>query len=419
LQERLQKATENIVFSDYNSDGKIDVHDGLIYNPLDINDPYIIVNGYSGVIENLSEPNTVIETVQMVPIHGGALESLNLHGEDSQDFTIDMNGTIRTNESTFVYKKLQYKFHIIGSDSNNVRTQAEVILNVVPNMKIVNYVSVDRRSQSVLKKIVLSPDEKTAYLAYGTSGLVVVDISNAQEAEIIGHFYEVEVDLVDITSVALSKDGKYAYILDAHNEKLLILDVSNAKNIQLVGELSSPEGYFKRVTDIAVDDNRNFVYIVGIRNVFSIVDVTNVNAPFVQYVDDKKRNYTKVTYNPENGLLSLGHWFEVFNVESFNVSDVNNIQWVQHVDVYEDGNLFEYHGKVLFLDKYSIAISDGLKIYRHTLEYPFNDGKWDYNENFLMNFSVLGEPYDITFSKHKKYMYIASGSFGMIIVEIK
>jgi hypothetical protein len=118
--------------------------------------------------------------------------------------------------------------------------------------------------------VVLSSDDQIAYVAVGTSGLQIIDISNPGVPVVLGNY--------DTTSLAfkvtLSSDNQIAYVADGVSG-LQIIDVSNTGVPVLLGNYDTT-GFSYGVT---LSSNSQIAYVADGVSGLQIIDVSNPNSP--------------------------------------------------------------------------------------------------------------------------------------------
>ena len=112
-------------------------------------------------------------------------------------------------------------------------------------------------------------DSNLAYVATGSSGLQIVDVTDPENPEVTGYW-----DGDGVSS--LTKSGNYVYVLAGSYQDesmLFVLDVSNPENPDLVGELDIP-GY-----TVEIDVNGDYVYVAAREAGLRIIDISDSENP--------------------------------------------------------------------------------------------------------------------------------------------
>jgi len=127
-------------------------------------------------------------------------------------------------------------------------------------------------AQNSIYAVSLSPDGSKAYVADGTSGLQIIDVSNPPSP--------VTVSSVDIPGnaldISLSPDGSKAYVAAGYLG-LQIIDVSNPSNPVIMGSVDT-RGYAQSVS-LSPDGSK--AYIAAGQSGLQIIDVRNPSNPVI------------------------------------------------------------------------------------------------------------------------------------------
>jgi hypothetical protein len=183
----------------------------------------------------------------------------------------------------------------------------------------------DNSPEITAEDIALSPDGKTAFLADGSAGLKVIDVSNPSSLKLIG-FYDDCPNSKQLNGFArritISDDGKYVYMADGLSG-LKIFNVCNPSCPSLVGRLDT-KGFSH---GIALSPDNNTVFISdngedkgtpGLR----IIDVSNPCNPKMLSQRDEKWA-TQVVVKDKNTLFVTDKKAGILTVD---VSDKCNIK---------------------------------------------------------------------------------------------
>ncbi len=223
---------------------------------------------------------------------------------------------------------------------------------------------------------------KYAYLADYTSGLIIIDVSNPTSPSLVGSY--------DTGNIALDVyvSGKYAYIADG-TSGLLIFDISNPVSPTLVGTYN-PTGL-----SLGVYVSGKYAYMGNGTSGFQVIDISNPVSPTLV------GTYASAT-NAE-GIYVSGKYAYVTNSTDFVILDISNPASPSLVGTY-------------------VSPSDAIDVYV--------SGKYAYVADdaglLIINISNPASPslvgtqttnaYSVFVSG--KYAYTASGSSGLKILDI-
>ena len=116
----------------------------------------------------------------------------------------------------------------------------------------------------------LSSDGRFAYVADGSSGLQIIDVSNQASPTRVGS-YDTPSYAHDIS---LSSDGRFAYVADS-SSGLQIIDVSNPAEPTRIGSYDTPS----YANDVALSSDGRFAYVADESSGLQIIDVSNPASP--------------------------------------------------------------------------------------------------------------------------------------------
>jgi hypothetical protein len=119
--------------------------------------------------------------------------------------------------------------------------------------------SFDNGPEITAEDMALSPDGKTVYLADGSAGLKVIDVTNPSSPKLTG-FYDDCPNSCELNGfgrrITISDDGHYVYMADGLSG-LKVFDVCNASTPSLVGRLDT-KGFSHGIA-LSPDNNTLFI----------------------------------------------------------------------------------------------------------------------------------------------------------------
>lgn len=227
---------------------------------------YIVaLNSQDNTITLTGEDDTEALTFRVLthPSHGtlsGTAPNLHYapeagyHGSDSFTFEVD-DGSLTSTSATIAIGVIEdITSFIVKKDSPNDHNIGQVDTN------------------GSASGIVLSPDEKTAYIADGDGGLKIINISDPLHPQIIG-VYDTD---GYAESVVLSHDGTIIYLAD-YDHGLHIINVSTPTVPTLLTSMPTPS-YAK---NIKLSADGQTAYIADGDSGLQIIDVSNPSTPTI------------------------------------------------------------------------------------------------------------------------------------------
>jgi len=215
-----------------------------------------------------------------VVANGNAVESLTLSGEGSEDFNIALDGTLTTTVKIQASKQNYYRLHVT---LNNLY-EAEVEISV--SDRIIGMADTPGYAQ----RIILSPDGSKAYVADGSSGLQIIDVSDPAAPAIIG-----SVDTSgSALGITLSPDGSKAYVADTYSD-LQVIDVSDPAAPAIIGSVDTPGD----ASGVTFSPDGSKAYVADGYSGLQVIDVSDPAAPAIIGSVDTPGNASGVTFSPD------------------------------------------------------------------------------------------------------------------------
>jgi len=267
-------------------------------------------------------------------------------------------GTFTTPNGTITYDGIE------GSTVNNVTDGNNELCNCfdLQSLETFNpywdsrtsceYVASHNVSAGQTKAIVVSGDGTTThvYVATGTVGLTILDVSNPTSTLTLGSLN------TNGTASGVTTYGNYAYIADGISG-LTIADVSDASNPTLAGTWTSPltPALVPSSLDVAVSGNSvtTYAYIVEGISGLTVIDVSTPSAP------------TLVGYTPIPGIsqaisVSGNHAYIACGVAGLTCVDISN---PLNPTITQTQNTVGEAVDVAIQGNYAYVASDMLRIY--------------------------------------------------------
>lgn len=250
------------------------------------------------------------------------------------------------------------------------------------------------------KGVALSKDETKAFVADEGNGLFILDISNPQNPEKIGHYLNEEMN--NITSVVLSRDETKAFVSNMwDNNGLLILDISDPTNPQKIAHCQT-DGYANQVL-ISKDETRAF--IADRTKGLKIIDITNPQKP-VQ-VGSYRSNYVNKLALSDDGTKA----FLAVPSTGLVIVDIEDPSNIQKVAQYRTGS--QTSGVILSDDTTKVFLADGdngmLIIDVRDLSNPKK----------VMHYATADRAVNITLSKDNSKAFVADRRNGFLLFDVE
>ena len=189
-------------------------------------------------------------------------------------------------------------------------------------------------TDGLARSVTLSADGLIAFLADGTLGLKIIDVSDSANPAIISAI-TVGVSVYDI---ALSDDENYAYI--AHLSGLSRVDISDPFNPIIVTTILTPGD----AQSIALSSDNKRAYVGDGYKGFNVIDISQPAALTVLDSLDTDGQIYSIALSSDNSTLYVadGNFgLKIFNVKDINnlhlIASVTNIGFVRSVEISNDG----------------------------------------------------------------------------------
>ena len=247
------------------------------------------------------------------------------------------------------------------------------------------------------KKIALSSDGATAYVADGSSGLQVIDVSDPLNPSLLG--------LLDTAGTArdvtLSANGAIAYVADG-SSGLQIVDVSNPSALLLLGTFNT-DGYASGVA-LSTDDSK--VYVADGSSGLHIIDVSDSVLPTSWGLFNTGDEASGITLSGDNNRAYVA----------------NGASGLLVVDVSDASNIYSYGSFDTIGVALGVALSaDGAIAYLASGSAGFEiiDVSYPFEPVLLGGLGTAGAPADVELSTDGKIAYVAVGESGLQIIDIE
>ncbi len=216
-----------------------------------------------------------------------------------------------------------------GSDSDD--TDSSVKLNRIASLDL-NQTG-DNQTEVTAEDMALSPDGKTVYLADGSAGLKVIDVADAKAPKLIAHVDDASDAGANrggfARRITISPDGNTIYMADGL-AGLKVIDVTTPSNSQQIGKLDTA-GFSHGITVSAdgkvviISDNGEDGGTPGVR----VVDVSSPSNPIM--ITEKEEQWAAQTaLSPDGKKLFVAN--RSTGVEMVDVSDVHNPKQLAKVE---------------------------------------------------------------------------------------
>jgi len=337
-----------------------------------------------------------------------------------------MNNIIKlsTIGAMLLFSACDTDFDNSGHSLNNSSTTNDIILTKISDLNV-SQSDDDNKTEVTAEDMVLSKNGKTVFLADGSAGLKVIDISDVNNPKLIAH-YDDSADRGENNGgfarrIAIANNSEIVYIADGL-AGLKIVDVSTPTEPTLLGKLDT-DGFSHGIT-VSADDK--IVYISdngedggtpGLR----VVDVSDPTSP--ELITERQEKWaTQVALSPDGNKL-----YVTDKKAGIMINDTSKI------DEFINGNLVDFNttrlGTYVVTDK---GISADIVL--------SSDGKTAYVANKKPGIKILDvsdfdnpkllSKYDgdgftgasiaksITLSKDGTKLYIANRKTGVEVIDV-
>ena len=241
-------------------------------------------------------------------------------------------------ETLSIFKSEFNKLYDIAiSDSQNIAYLAHgtlglSLINITDPAAISQISSLD--TDGLARGVTLSADENTVFLADGTLGLKIIDVSDSRNPSLVSAIVVGE----SIYDIALSQEGDFAYV--AHLSGLSRVDISDLKNPAVVGTVLSPGD----AQTIALSENNQLVYLGDGYKGFHVIDIGQPESLSILNSLDTDGEIYSIAISSDGSYLYVADGsyglkvFDIQNTDNFKlISSVTNIGSVTSVKASSDG----------------------------------------------------------------------------------
>ena len=241
-------------------------------------------------------------------------------------------------ETLSIFKSEFNKLYDIAiSDSQNIAYLAHgtlglSLINITDPAAISQISSLD--TDGLARGVTLSADENTVFLADGTLGLKIIDVSDSRNPSLVSAIVVGE----SIYDIALSQEGDFAYV--AHLSGLSRVDISDLKNPAVVGTVLSPGD----AQTIALSENNQLAYLGDGYKGFHVIDISQPESLSILNSLDTDGEIYSIAISSDGSYLYVADGsyglkvFDIQNTDNFKlISSVTNIGSVTSVKASSDG----------------------------------------------------------------------------------
>ena len=241
-------------------------------------------------------------------------------------------------ETLSIFKSESNKLYDIAiSDSQNIAYLAHgtlglSLINITDPAAISQISSLD--TDGLARGVTLSADENTIFLADGTLGLKIIDVSDSRNPSLVSAIAVGE----SIYDIALSQEGDFAYV--AHLSGLSRVDISDLKNPAVVGTVLSPGD----AQTIALSENNQLAYLGDGYKGFHVIDISQPESLSILNSLDTDGEIYSIAISSDDSYLYVADGsyglkvFDIQNTDNFKlISSVTNIGSVTSVKASSDG----------------------------------------------------------------------------------
>jgi hypothetical protein len=340
-----------------------------------------------------------------------------------------------------------------NAQNNNIVNPKNTLLSVVGELNITK--TTDNQTEITAEDMVLSADGTKIFIANGSAGLKVVDVSNPKQPKLIGEYDDIEDDTEEnkggfARRITISSDKKTLYMADGL-AGLKVIDISTPTNPSLIDKFDTVG--FSHGIAISPDDSR--VYISdngedggtpGIR----IVNVEDNDLWLIHqreeqwatqvaiskdgktaYITDKKVGILIVdVHNAEDDITTLGTYKVidggisadiVLSKDGKTAYVANKKQGIKVIDISDSTN----PKLISTFDTDNIAKSITLSKDDKTLFIADRQtgiemiDVSDKNIPKLLEKIKTNSAEDVLVSKNENYLYVADGKAGIKVIKIR
>lgn len=399
---------ENNEFFDITMDGNITLKSGTLdYETQQLHTPNVFAN-VDGV-ENSYTLNIHVNNIIELPILASASFSISissieqglpigtipikvsdgitqiiLEGEGSELFNVDKNGTITAKDTSIGYSVI-LQAYAINALGESERVNIYIIERIISSIDTPGYAM----------DVMLSADGTKAYVADGSSGLQIVDISNSTAPVITGSINTP----YHAWNVTLSADGTKAFVADGESG-LQIIDISNPTAPTIIGSVDTPYG----ALDVTLSADETKAYVAAGYSGLQIIDISNPTASTIIGFVNTLYEAKKVTLSADETKAFMT---DEIGLKIIDISNPTTPTIICSVDILGYAN-----GVTLSADGTKAYLADGgsgLQIV---------DISDPTTPTIIGSIYTAGSANDVTLSADGTKAYVADGSSGLQIVNI-
>ena len=239
----------------------------------------------------------------------------------------------------------------------------------------------------------LSADGNTAYIANGTAGLRIINVSNPSAPALTGTFD------TSASGVTLSADGNTAYVT-RYSGGLQIIDIGEPSNPTLIGALDT----FGHANDVTLSADGNTAYIADGTAGLQIIDVSDPSNPTLTGTFDTSRYAYDVALSTDENTVYIA----------------DSIAGLQIIDVGDPSNPTLTGTSTIGRSVYDITLSaDGNTAYvADSIGVQIINVSDPSNPTLISTLDHLGDPYGITVSPDGNTVYVANLARGLQIINV-
>ena len=330
---------------------------------------------------------SLIGQVDMVR-NGNAVETVELQGTGSEDFVIDLNGTIHVASGVTLDAERQdhYALQVMVNETYDATVDIDVLGRVVTSAGV----------SSSINDLTLAPDGTAIYVATQSSGLQIIDRSDPIALSVIGTLDT----LGQATGIAVSTDGTKAYVVDK-SPGLKVVDITIPGAPLIVGSVALTES----ANAITLSADAKNAYIANAEAGLTVVDLTDPTAPFVTGSAD--------TPGSANGIARSSDDMKAYVADNYSglqiidISDPAALSAIGALDTSGTANAL-----LLSADDSVGYVADG---YSGLQIIDIGDPAAPL---LLASLNTPGNANDIALSSDGKIAYLADGYYGLQLIDV-
>jgi len=386
-------------------------------------------------VYNNTSGGTVIGHLKML-LNGNRVDTISFEGTGSEDFAVDLNGTIRVAENVILQSSRQGHYHL----TVHVNGTSEATIDIWVDSRLIASIVPGNNARGVL----LSSDGIEAYLIDG-KGLYVIDVNNSKAPTAVG-----SVEGSGLTSgISLSSEGTKLYAT-AYNGIVKIIDVNNSTapfedvliqaGHNLVDVVLSPERTMAYVIDVDGEDTRTLKIVdISDPSVPAVLSSTTLAYPLhialspdgmTAYIADDYRGLEIMDIRNPSAPVLIGSIRPLDRINNVAVSLNGDIvyaldgQYLRIVNCADPASPSVLRSIYVFGYAQQITLSEnGAKVYvssytnGHT-SIEIIDVSNPLTPSLLASVGMSNSVYDIAVSPDDETAYIANGTAGLSVVAV-